>query len=93
MRTISELRLAETTNRQCYIRSEKHFERDDTEMIITERVIKEFPKLRELLPLFNPRQVKVIRRDEFNSQFIMLEDSDGNGYIARSGIIYVVKPT
>lgn len=61
-------------------------------MIITNRLLTEFPKLKELLKIFNPRQVKVIRRDEFNSQFIMLEDSDGNGYISKNGIMYIVKP-
>lgn len=61
-------------------------------MIITERVIKEFPKLRELLPLFNPKQVKVIKRDAFNSEHIMLQDDSGNGYISRNGTIFIVKP-
>lgn len=61
-------------------------------MIITNRLLTEFPKLKELLKIFNPSQVKVVRRDEFNSQFIMLEDGAGNGYIARSGIMYIVKP-
>ena len=61
-------------------------------MIITNRLIQEFPKLRELLPLFNPKQVRVIKRDEFNSHHVMLEDESGNGYIARNGTIYIVKP-
>ena len=61
-------------------------------MIITERVIKEFPKLRELLPLFNPSSVKVIKRDAFNSEHIMLTDSDGNGYAVKNGTIYIIKP-
>ena len=61
-------------------------------MIITNRLIQEFPKLKELLPIFNPKQVKVIKRDEFNSEHIMLQDDSGNGYIARSGIMYIVKP-
>jgi len=61
-------------------------------MIITNRLLTEFPKLRELLPLFNPKQVKVIKRDEFNSEHIMLQDDLGNGYIARNGTIYIVKP-
>lgn len=61
-------------------------------MIITNRLLTEFPKLRELLPLFNPKQVRVIKRDTFNEHHIMLQDDLGNGYIARSGIMYIVKP-
>ena len=61
-------------------------------MIITNRLLKEFPKLKELLPIFDPASVKVIKRDTFNSEHIMLTDSDGNGYIARNGTIYIVKP-
>ena len=61
-------------------------------MIITEKLVREFPKLKELLPLFNPSQVRVIKRDAFNSEHIMLTDSDGNGYAVKNGIIYVVKP-
>ena len=61
-------------------------------MQITDRLVKEFPKLKELLPIFNPSEVKVVRRDVFNSLFIMLEDQNGNGYTVKNGIIYVVKP-
>ena len=61
-------------------------------MQITDRLIREFPKLRELLPIFNPYEVKVVKRDPFNSTFIMLEDSRGNAYTVKNGIIYVVKP-
>jgi len=61
-------------------------------MQITDRLIREFPKLRELLPIFNPYEVKVVKRDVFNSSFIMLEDANGNGYTVKNGIIYVVKP-
>ena len=61
-------------------------------MQITDRLIREFPKLKELLPIFNPYEVKVVKRDVFNSTFIMLEDQNGNGYTVKNGIIYVVKP-
>ena len=61
-------------------------------MIITNRLIQEFPKLKELLKIFNPSQVRVIKRDEFNSEHIMLTDSNGNGYISRNGTIFIVKP-
>ena len=56
-------------------------------MIITEKLVREFPKLKELLPIFNPKQVKVIKRDAFNSEHIMLTDSDGNGYAVKNGTI------
>ena len=62
-------------------------------MAIPERIIKQFPMIKELLPLLKPIQVKVIKKDMFNEEHIILRDDQGNGYAFKNGILFVIKPT
>lgn len=60
--------------------------------MIPERIIKQFPMIKELLPLFKPDQVKVIKKDVFNEEHIIMEDDQGNGYTVKNGTLFVIKP-
>lgn len=60
--------------------------------MIPERIIKQFPMIKELLPLFKPDQVKVIKKDVFNEEHIILHDEEGNGYTVKNGTLFVIKP-
>ena len=60
--------------------------------MIPERIIKQFPMIKQLLPLFKPDQVKIVRRDMFNEEHIIMEDDQGNGYTMKNGTLFVIKP-
>ena len=62
-------------------------------MAIPERILHQFPMVRQLLPLFKPDQVKVVRRDMFNEEHIILRDDQGNGYAVKNNVLFVIKPT
>jgi len=57
-----------------------------------EKIIRQFPMIKELLPLFKPRTIKVIKRDQFNEEHIIMEDDQGNGYTMKNGTLFVIKP-
>ena len=60
--------------------------------MIPERMIKQFPMIKELLPLLKPIQVKVIKKDMFNEEHVILYDDQGNGYALKNGTLFVIKP-
>ena len=49
--------------------------------------------IKQLLPLLKPIQVKVIKKDMFNEEHIILYDDQGNGYALKNGTLFVIKPT
>ena len=57
-----------------------------------EKITRQFPMIKQLLPLFKPNQVKVIKRDQFNEEHIIMEDDQGNGYTMKNGTLFVIKP-
>jgi hypothetical protein len=61
-------------------------------MAIPEKIIRQFPMIKQLLPLFKPRTIKIIKRDQFNEEHIIMEDDQGNGYTMKNGTLFVIKP-
>lgn len=61
-------------------------------MQITNRLIREFPKISELRKILYFEDVRVIKRDAFNSLFVICEDREGNGYTIKDATLYIVKP-
>jgi hypothetical protein len=57
-----------------------------------EKITRQFPMIKQLLPLFKPIQVKVIKKDMFNEEHIILHDQEGNGYAVKNNILFIIKP-
>ena len=57
-----------------------------------EKITRQFPMVNQLVELFKPIQVKVIKRDQFNEEHIILHDQEGNGYAVKNNILFIIKP-